>query len=46
VTPTIDPEPAEEVREAILAALVGVAHDDDGWSVAALLDGVEVEFDP
>lgn len=40
--PTIHPEPPEEVREAILAALAGaVAADDGGWSAAALLEGVD-----
>jgi hypothetical protein len=46
MTPRIDPEPAEEVREAILAALAGVAQDDGSWSAAALLEGVEDELDP
>jgi hypothetical protein len=46
MTPRIDPEPAEEVREAILAALAAVAPDDDRWSAAALVEGVEDELDP
>ena len=47
MTPRIDPEPAELLREVILAALVGAPHDDDGWSAAALLEGVEDgELDP
>jgi hypothetical protein len=45
---TIEPEPPEEVREAILAALAGgVAAADEAWSAAALLEGVEDgEVDP
>jgi hypothetical protein len=39
--PTIEPEPTEEEREAILAALAGGREDDAGWSDAALLEGVE-----
>jgi 3-dehydroquinate synthetase len=46
--PTIEPEPPEEVREAILAALDGgVAEDIEGWSAAALQEGVEdADLDP
>ena len=42
VTATIEPEPPdEELREAILAALADPDPAADGWSAAALLDGVE-----
>ena len=45
--PTIEPEPSDEEREAILAALGGAHEDDAGWSAAALLEGVEDgESDP
>ena len=40
----VEPEPSEEEREAILAALkpsTGAA--DGGWAAAALLEGVEEE---
>jgi hypothetical protein len=44
---TIEPEPTEEDREAILAALAGSAAADDGWGAAALVEGVEDgEVDP
>ena len=44
---TIEPEPTEEEREAILAALAGPAAADLGWANAALLEGVEeCDFDP
>ena len=44
---TIEPEPAEEEREAIVAALAGPAASDPGWAEAALLEGVEDgELDP
>jgi hypothetical protein len=48
MSPTIHPEPPDEVREAILAALTGgVAADEDAWSAAALLEGVDDgELDP
>ena len=39
--PTIEPEPTEDEREAILAALARGHDGDDGWSAAALLEGVE-----
>jgi hypothetical protein len=43
---TIEPEPPEPVREAIVAALaVGDGDDLGGWSQAALAEGVE-EADP
>lgn len=42
---TIEPEPTEEEREAILAALDGAAQADRGWEAAALLEGVEGEPD-
>ncbi len=38
---TIEPEPSEEEREAILAALSPPAQADEGWAAAALLEGVE-----
>jgi hypothetical protein len=38
---SIDPAPTEEERDAILAALVRAAGEDDGWAAAALLEGVE-----
>jgi hypothetical protein len=39
---TIKPEPPEEEREAIVAALAGGEGDDlGGWSQAALAEGVE-----
>jgi hypothetical protein len=46
--PTIHPEPPDEVRETILAALEGGAvAEDEGWSAAALLEGVDDgELDP
>jgi hypothetical protein len=45
--PTIEPEPTEDEREAILAALAAAPGDDAGWSAAALLEGVEGdELDP
>ena len=43
---TIEPEPPEEEREAILAALRAPAEADEGWAAAALLEGVESEPDP
>ena len=44
---TIEPEPSEEEREAILGALAGPAAADPGWANAALLEGVEDgELDP
>jgi hypothetical protein len=44
---TIDPEPSEQEREAIVAALAGGEVDIGGWSQAALVDGVEeAELDP
>jgi quinol monooxygenase YgiN len=38
---TMEPEPTEEEREAILAALVRPARADEGWASAALAEGVE-----
>ena len=38
---TIQPEPTEEEREAILAALGRPAPSEDGWASAALAEGVE-----
>ena len=47
MTPTIEPEPTEEEREAILAALAGASAGDEGWAAAALREGVEDdELDP
>lgn len=37
----VDPEPSEDEREAIVAALRDSAAAEDGWSAAALLEGVE-----
>ncbi len=43
----IEPEPTEEERDAILAALDGPVSADSGWAAAALLEGVEDgELDP
>ena len=43
----IEPEPNEEEREAILAALTEAPAGDEGWAAAALREGVEVdELDP
>ncbi len=44
----IEPEPPEQEREAIVAALAAGDEDDlGGWSQAALAEGVEEpEFDP
>ena len=38
---TIEPEPTEDEREAIVAALAGPAAADPPWAAAALLEGVE-----
>jgi hypothetical protein len=47
VSATIEPEPTEEEREAIVAALAVPAAADPGWAEAALLEGVEDgELDP
>lgn len=44
---SIAPAPTEEERDAILAALVRAAGEDEGWAAAALLEGVEDgETDP
>ena len=44
---TIEPEPPEAEREAILDALARPAVVDRGWAEAALLEGVEDgEVDP
>jgi hypothetical protein len=44
----VQPEPSEEEHGAILAALGAAAGDEeDGWSAAALLEGVEeAELEP
>ena len=47
MTPTIEPEPSEDEREAILAALAEPPAGDAGWAAAALREGVEDdELDP
>jgi hypothetical protein len=47
VSATIEPEPSEAVREAILGALAEPETTDPGWAAAALLEGVEdAELDP
>jgi hypothetical protein len=47
VSVTIDPEPLEQDRKAILAALAGEEDELGGWSQAALAEGVEdAELDP
>jgi len=47
VSATIEPEPTEEEREAIVAALAGPAAPDPSWAEAALAEGVEDgELDP
>jgi hypothetical protein len=38
---TIEPEPSEAEREAILAALARPAEQDGEWARASLLEGVE-----
>ena len=38
---SIEPEPSEEERQAILAALAGAPEADSSWSAAALREGVE-----
>ena len=43
---TIEPDPPEEEREAILAALRAPGETDEGWAAAALLEGVEGDPDP
>ena len=44
---TIEPEPSEEEREAIVSALARPATSEPGWAEAALLEGVEDgELDP
>ena len=47
---TIEPEPSEAEREAILAALEGEGEGErmpDAWAEAALLEGIESgEQDP
>jgi hypothetical protein len=41
VSARIEPEPTDEEREAIVAALAGPSATDQRWAEAALLDGVE-----
>jgi hypothetical protein len=41
VSATIEPEPPEEEREAILAALDRPGPAESGWAATALLEGVE-----
>ena len=43
---TIEPEPPDEEREAILAALSPPVLADEGWIAAALREGVVDELDP
>ena len=45
---TIEPEPPEQEREAIVAALAAGGEDDlGGWSQAALAEAVEeADLDP
>ena len=44
---TIEPEPPEQDREAIVAALAGEGEDLGGWSQAALAEAVEeADLDP
>jgi hypothetical protein len=38
---SIDPEPPEDEREAILAALAGEEREQSAWGEAALAEGVE-----
>jgi hypothetical protein len=43
----IEPEPPEQERQAIVAALARDEDDDlGGWSQAVLAEGVEAELDP
>jgi hypothetical protein len=47
VPATIEPEPTDGEREAIVAALESPAAADPRWAEAALLEGVEDgELDP
>ena len=47
MTAMIEPEPPEEEREVILAALCASAPREGEWAAAALLEGVEGgESDP
>jgi hypothetical protein len=39
----VEPEPTDEEREAILAALQPTADDPSAWAGAALREGVEDE---
>jgi hypothetical protein len=41
VAATIEPEPGEEERQAILAALAEAAGAASGWAEAALREGVD-----
>ena len=44
---TIEPEPTEPEREAIVAAIAPGRGDDRGaWESTALAEGVEEELDP
>ena len=44
---TITPEPSEQERQAIVAALAGEGDDLGSWSQAALAEGVEeADLDP
>lgn len=47
MTATIDPEPPEDERDAILAALMTPSAQHVGWAETALIEGVEEgELDP
>jgi hypothetical protein len=47
VSARIEPEPPEEAREAILAALDRPDPAESGWAATALIEGVEDgELDP
>lgn len=39
--PTIEPEPTEDEREAILTALSAAPRAESEWAAAALLEGVD-----
>jgi len=41
VPATIEPEPTDEERDAIVSALASPAPADPRWAEAALLEGVE-----
>ena len=41
MTPTIEPEPSDDERAAILAALGRPEPGEAGWAEASLLEGVD-----